>query len=77
MIERLMYRSRYPKFAKRRKRLVWRMPKPIYSVDPDRVAQSWLFPIVSARKLRYLGRREVYPHFTDLSMAPIRRREKL
>lgn len=73
LFERFMYRRRYPKFAKRRRRLVWRTPGPERTTLPGGVALSYRVPTVSRRKIRYLGRREVYPHSLHVHLAPLHR----
>ena len=69
-----LYRSRYPKIARRRKRLVWRVPEPQH-VTGDGVL-SYTFPTISKRRLRYLGRREVYPHSLHVHLTTMHRIEE-
>lgn len=71
----VIYRSRYPKIAKRRRNLVWRTPGPLKTVYNDKIALSLAFPTVSPRKWRWLGRREVYPHSLHVHLAHIHRIE--
>lgn len=70
-----LYRSRYPKIAKRRRNLVWRTPKPQKTASSDQIAVSLAFPTVSKRRIRFLGRREVYPHSLHVHLARIHRIE--
>ena len=64
------------KFKKHPKRLVWRTPGPEKTASSDRRAISYAFPTVSTRKIRYLGRREVYPHSLHVHITPIYRIEE-
>lgn len=60
----LLYRSRYPKFKKHPRRLVWRIPRPqlAQSTENGPIVRSYIVPTVSKRRFRHLGRLEVYPH---------------
>ena len=64
------------KFKKRPRRLVWRTPKAIHSISDDGIAHSMLLPTVSPRRLRWLGRREVYPHYQDVNFVIFSRIEE-
>lgn len=61
---------------KRPKVLVWRVPGPQKTVSDDHIALSYVIPTVSPRKIRFLGRREVYPHSMHVHIAPIHRIEE-